>query len=121
MELEENRADINSLRKVYMEDSKTLYKTFGVNMQLLGKVLHLVSRGMVIQSGEAPRLGEAVLDSKKRKIGNVSDIFGPVNSPYLLIKPVSILSRADMEGLVGSDVYMGEKYAGRSAKKGRKQ
>lgn len=104
-----------------MEIQRLFLKLSVVKMQLLGKVLHLVSRGMVIQGGKAPRLGEAVLDSKKRKIGNVSDIFGPVNSPYLLIKPVSILSRADLEGLVGSDVYMGEKDAGRSAKKSRKQ
>lgn len=79
------------------------------------KALHMTPRGLVARGDSAPRIGQSVLDSSDKRIGNVSDIFGPVNSPYFMVKPASGVSKADLEKLVGSNMLMGELYA-----KGRK-
>lgn len=75
------------------------------------KALHMTARGLVARGDSAPRLGQMVLDSSDRRIGNVSDIFGPINSPYFMVKPASGLAKADLERLVGSELHMGEFYA----------
>ena len=84
-------------------------------MRSVAKVLHLTPRGLVARGNQVPKIGQSVLDSSDKRIGNVSDIFGPVKSPYFTIKPASGVSRSDLEKLVGSDIYVGERHA-----KGRK-
>ncbi len=81
----------------------------------MGKALHIGSRGLVARGDSAPKLGQTVVDSSERVVGRVLDIFGPVKSPYFVIKPASGVSGEDLEKLVGSDIYMGEAYG-----KGRK-
>ena len=46
------------------------------------------------------KIGWSVYDSKKRKIGRVSDIFGPANNPYIRIKK---LKKSTGEITVGGD------------------
>ncbi len=79
------------------------------------KALHLTARGLVARGNQAPRMGQSILDASDRRIGNVADVFGPVNQPYFMVKPASGVTRADLEKLIGSDLRMGELYA-----KGRK-
>lgn len=56
-------------------------------MQRLGRVLHISpSRNIIIKIGKLPKLGETVVDENLRRIGKVSDIFGPVSSPYAAVK-----------------------------------
>lgn len=86
-------------------------------MQIRGKVLHTTSRGLVVRADQAPKMGQTALDSSGEYLGRVSDIFGPVKSPYVVIKPASGISKADLGKLVGSDIIMGEMYGkGREAK-----
>ena len=80
-------------------------------MRIVVKVLHMTPRGLVARGDSAPRMGQIVLDSSDKRIGNVSDIFGPVKSPYFTVKPASGVSKADLEKLVGSNMFMGELYA----------
>jgi rRNA processing protein Gar1 len=75
---------------------------------LLGKALHVVNRGFVVKAVNSPKLGRPVFDLKKRRVGNVIDIFGPVKAPYVLIKPASGLTAEEQRSLLGSDIYMGE-------------
>ena len=79
-------------------------------MRVLGRALHVGSRGLVARGDSAPNVGQKVLDSSENYVGRVLDVFGPVNTPYFVIRPVSGVSRADHERLVGTDVYMGEDY-----------
>ncbi|MEM3402185.1 MAG: H/ACA ribonucleoprotein complex subunit GAR1 [Candidatus Hadarchaeales archaeon] len=85
--------------------------------QAFGRILHLSERGIVAKCSSAPKLGEPVLDRRKKRIGNVADIFGPVHSPYILIKPASGLSAEEKKALVNSDIYMGEEKHGREKRK----
>lgn len=86
-------------------------------MRIRGKGLHTTSRGLVVRADQAPRMGQMALDSSGANVGRVSDIFGPVNSPYVVIRPASGLSRAGLAKLVGSDIIMGEAYGkGRETK-----
>ncbi|MFN4133474.1 MAG: H/ACA ribonucleoprotein complex subunit GAR1 [Candidatus Hadarchaeales archaeon] len=84
--------------------------------QAFGKILHSSDRGLVARCFSAPKLGEPIMDKKKRRIGNIADIFGPVSSPYILIKPASGLSDEERKALVNSDIYMGEKHGRGKAK-----
>lgn len=87
-------------------------------MQIRGKGLHMISRGLVVRAESAPKQGQYAFDSAGKRIGSVFDIFGPLKSPYVVIRPASGMSKVDLGGLVGSDVYMGEGYGkGREAKK----
>lgn len=86
-------------------------------LHVRGKGLHTTSRGLVVRADQAPRMGQTALDSKGKRIGNVSDIFGPVKSPYVVIKPASGFSKVDLEKFIGSDIYMGETHGeGRKTK-----
>lgn len=81
-------------------------------MRRLGKVLHLTRRGLVVKADQPAKIGKAVYNGKKKKIGEISDIFGPIRGPYLAIKP-SGLDQAELSSLVGKDLYiMGERRGG---------
>jgi rRNA processing protein Gar1 len=41
-----------------------------------------------------------------KKVGVVHDIFGPVVSPYVSVKPFKNLNRDDLEALVGEKAYV---------------
>ena len=57
-------------------------------MQRIGPVLHISpSRNIIIKTENLPRIGETVVDENLRTIGKVFDIFGPVSSPYVAIRP----------------------------------
>jgi rRNA processing protein Gar1 len=94
------------------------FKIFGGFMLYVrGKGLHTTSRGLVVRADQAPKMGQMALDSKGKRIGSVSDIFGPVKSPYVVIKPASGFSKVDLGKFINSDIYMGEMHGeGRKAK-----
>lgn len=74
-------------------------------MKRLGKVLHLSkSRSLIVRLASEPSIdvGSKVLDSKLREVGIIQDIFGPVTSPYVAIKPMV----PDPVHLVGRIVYV---------------
>ena len=79
-------------------------------MRARGKALHATSRGLVVRADQTPKVGQMAFDSKGKRVGRVFDVFGPVKSPYVVIKPASGFSRVEFEGLVSSDIYMGERY-----------
>ncbi|MGC8631344.1 MAG: Gar1/Naf1 family protein [Thermoprotei archaeon] len=52
------------------------------------RILHVTPSGFVVAASNNLPKGDLVAsDSKGNIIGDVIDVFGPVNSPYLLIKP----------------------------------
>jgi len=55
----------------------------------VGTVLHLSrsSSNLILKVENEPRIGDTVLDSEGKKMGRVFDLFGPVSSPYLAVRP----------------------------------
>lgn len=57
-------------------------------MQRIGRVLHISSNGnIIIKVEQLPKIGEIVVNEDLRRIGKVFDVFGPVSSPYVSVKP----------------------------------
>lgn len=75
-------------------------------MQRLGKVLHASKSNLIARAEQVPKLGTKVHDQKNRLVGRVSDIFGPISTPYIAIKPVSNISPRDIAGLVNEEMYI---------------
>ncbi len=56
-------------------------------MRKIGRVLHISPTGKaVVKAGKVPRIGDIVVDEKKRQIGTVFDIIGPTSSPYVEVE-----------------------------------
>lgn len=57
-------------------------------MQKIGRVIH-VSRGknVIIKAEKPPKIGAEVVDERLKPVGTVFDVFGPVASPYVSVKP----------------------------------
>jgi RNA-binding protein len=49
-----------------------------------------------------PRIGETVVDENLKPVGKVFDIFGPVSSPYAVVKP----TLREAEKLAGNILYV---------------
>ncbi len=79
-------------------------------VELLGRVLHTVRRGIVAKAMIEPRMGRSVFDQRKKRVGNIADIFGPAKTPYVLIKPATGMSQKDQSDLIGSNVFMEGKH-----------
>jgi RNA-binding protein len=62
-------------------------------LQRLGRVLHVSpSRNVIAKIEKTPRIGETVFDENLRSVGKVFDIFGPVSSPYVAVRPTILKS-----------------------------
>jgi RNA-binding protein len=75
-------------------------------MRRLGEVLHVSKRGSIIlRTDKTPPIGKQaiVLDKKANRIGNVIDVFGPVSSPYVAIRP---FKDVETESLLGQVLYI---------------
>jgi len=59
------------------------------SLKRLGIVLHRSKNtgNLILRAEFAPEVGEKVLDSKLKTVGNVFDIFGPVSRPYVSVRP----------------------------------
>jgi RNA-binding protein len=76
-------------------------------LRKLGVVLHVSSHGYVIlKAALFPRIDSAVSTKRMKKIGTVHDVFGPVKSPYVSVRPFKNLSLADLKELRGEKVYI---------------
>jgi len=57
-------------------------------LQRLGRVLHVSSsRNLILRAENVPRIGDGVVNQDLRHVGTVLDVFGPVSSPYVTVKP----------------------------------
>jgi rRNA processing protein Gar1 len=76
-------------------------------LQQLGVVSHISSHGYIIlKAAVFPRIGSAVRTKRMKKVGVVHDIFGPVISPYISVKPFKHFNRDDLNSLLGEKVYV---------------
>lgn len=57
-------------------------------MQRLGRALHISpNRSVIVKVEAVPKIGEKVVDENLKTVGKVFDVFGPVSSPYVTVKP----------------------------------
>jgi RNA-binding protein len=87
---------------LFFEGAKSLIR--------LGRVLHVSSnRNIIIKVENTPKMGETVVDENLKPVGEVFDIFGPVSSPYVAVKPK----------IIKPDVLVGKVLYALPSKKGR--
>lgn len=70
----------------------------------LGMVLHISSNSgnLILKAEMNASIGEPVTDRENRVVGRVFDIFGPVSSPFISVKP-----EVDKpEKLIGRPLYL---------------
>lgn len=85
-------------------------------MKRLGKVLHISKQDEIIIRGdekkysgsmrEMPRLNSFVLDKSIKRVGKISGIFGPVDWPFFIVKPIRGFSDSDLKNLINDRVYV---------------
>ena len=70
----------------------------------VGEITHKAKSGrLIVKLFEMTKInsGDTILDSKGKKIGNVNELIGPVNSPYASV----ILLDEDFEPKAGEKVF----------------
>nr|MDO8098371.1 Gar1/Naf1 family protein [Candidatus Njordarchaeota archaeon] len=73
----------------------------------LGKLLHISSSGnLIVRADVAAPLGAIVLTESAKRVGQVSDIFGPKKAPYISVK--SPFDRESLSGLVGKTLFLAQ-------------
>ena len=78
-------------------------------MRRLGKVLHISKRGSIIlQTDKTPPVGgrSVVLDKQAKEVGTIIDVFGPVKTPYVAVRPKR---NTNPHKLVGMLLYLQKK------------
>lgn len=80
----------------------------------MGQVLHVSStHHMILKANVLPRLNSKVVDENLKTIGKVFDVFGPLSSPYVAIRPLV----PEPQHLVGKILYMISTKKGRERRK----
>ena len=72
-------------------------------LQRLGHVLHVSSsQNLILRAEATPKIGSRVVDENLKSIGTILDVFGPVASPYISVKPVI----SKLQDSIGITLYM---------------
>jgi RNA-binding protein len=81
-------------------------------LKRLGTALHVVQNKLILQSEQIvgsetsiPRTNSWVVDQKRTRVGKVLDIFGPINHPYIIVRPNR---GVDAAANVGKKLYIDE-------------
>ena len=83
-------------------------------MRRLGVALHVVQNKLIVQNEQAVasegkdnalRPNSWVVDQRRSRIGKVLDIFGPINHPYVIVRPNK---DADASAHIGKKLYIDE-------------
>lgn len=67
-----------------------------------GKVVNVASRGVLVRAPRMVPIGTKLVDVRNQPVGRVSDVIGPVASPYLLVSPAR---GANVQRLLSREVY----------------
>jgi RNA-binding protein len=88
-------------------------------LKRLGTALHVVQNKLIVQTEQIvgsetniPRTNSWVVDQKRTKVGKVFDIFGPIDHPYIIVRPNR---GSDAAAHVGKKLYIDEA-SGRDSK-----
>lgn len=76
-------------------------------MQRLGTVLHVSShRNLIIKGEFFPKINTTVVTKRLKKIGSIYDVFGPIKSPYITVRPFKDIPLSSLIELAGEKVYV---------------
>jgi len=76
-------------------------------LRRVGTVVHVSSHGYIILKAEFfPKIDSPIVTKRMKKIGTVQDVFGPVASPYVSVKPSERATLAGLRELRGEKVYV---------------
>ncbi len=88
----------------------------------IGSISHLTRTGRVVvrvsRADKLPELGSLVYDDKRNPVGRVADIIGPVNQPFLLVKPLDKEKLHELRE--GQRIYYKPKKPVRRKRRGRR-
>ena len=91
-------------------------------MKILGNSLHIANSGKLIaRSEKTPSPGGIVFDSKKKKIGKVSYVFGPTKKPYVSIRLFKSADRKSIEKNCGEKLFVSKPKSKKPRKRRMKQ
>lgn len=77
-----------------------------MRMKFLGTVSKINYDGKLIVRGSfAPNPRDRIVDNRNKPVGQVGRVFGPVDSPYILVRPNG---KGGMLSLIGKQVYIEE-------------
>jgi rRNA processing protein Gar1 len=78
--------------------------SYGEEMKVLGTVQEIACDGkMIVRGIIAPPPRSIVVDNRKRTLGRVRRVFGPVDTPYISI---DITKENNLIGMIGKKVYI---------------
>ncbi|MCC6013166.1 MAG: Gar1/Naf1 family protein [Candidatus Verstraetearchaeota archaeon] len=81
-------------------------------LQKIGKIINISKSNLVtIKSNSPVKLGSRILLKNGNCLGIVVDVFGPIHSPYISVKPENI-----KDIVIGSEVYIMKKRGREDAK-----
>ena len=76
-------------------------------MKALGRIQTITYAGRIIaRASWAPQVGTKVVDREFRVIGTVERLLGPVDCPYVSIRPARSPGQTLLK-MIGKDVYAG--------------
>jgi len=70
---------------------------------------------MILKADNVPHIGDRVVDENLNQVGTVFDVFGPVSSPYVAVRP----SVGESSRLVDHVLYAVPLYKSRREKRRR--
>lgn len=84
-------------------------------MRVLGKPSHISSQNhIIVRANFPPSIGSHVVTDSNSPIGKVIDVFGPVESPFVSIKPFGSVSPSI---ILEQTLFIKEVFAKKSRKK----
>lgn len=85
-------------------------------MKRLGTLLHLSGRGDLIVRGaemespepfkSLPKINSVVVNKNVKQIGKVSGVFGPVDHPYISVKPFKRIPDSELRAHLNERLYV---------------
>jgi RNA-binding protein len=63
------------------------------------------SGNIVLRSKDFPPLYSLVVTKDSKKIGKISDVFGPSSNPYVSVKPLKKLDKKELSSLKDEVLY----------------
>lgn len=67
-------------------------------MRRMGRIINIIERRIIVSSNFVPKIYSAVYDSDLKLIGWVTDVFGPVNTPYIRVRMKPNISPQAIKG-----------------------
>jgi RNA-binding protein len=81
-------------------------------LKRLGTALHVVMKKLIVRGEQndgskvnIPQVNSWVVDQKRTKVGKIFDLFGPINHPYIIVRPNR---GTDAAAHVGKKLYVDE-------------